>query len=110
MIYRYLPEQYAHDLVNKGELLFRPLSYYTMLEKNSYDYIRGDKNEGLCPVEIEKTHSFSMEINGLREIPIEMKQLNRCITNPDDIFVSCFSLGENLYNELALLNKSFSRK
>lgn len=95
MICRYLPEQYALDLVNKGELLFRPLSYYRAVE----DPVRGDKNEGVCSMEIKETHSFSLKINGSHEMPIEMEQLNKCVINTDDIFISCFSLGENLYNK-----------
>jgi len=41
-VYKYLPIQYLDSLVNKGEILFRSLSYFRDYE----DSIRGDEYEG----------------------------------------------------------------
>ncbi|MDD3645658.1 MAG: hypothetical protein PHR19_09050 [Bacteroidales bacterium] len=44
---KFIPEEkYLDNLINHGELFLRPLGYYSRLEKESSDNIRGDIREG----------------------------------------------------------------
>jgi hypothetical protein len=92
-VYKYLQEQYVDSFINKGQILFRSLSYF----KDYEDCIRGDKFEG--------TKKFK-PINGLEITKATGERLIlpysfESTVKTDDIFVFCTSmvLSEELAQE-----------
>lgn len=84
-LYKYLPEKYVDDLVHKGTILFRSLSYFRDYEDAQ---VRGDEFEGT------RLHRPQ---NGL-EITLTATQQKVVLphsfestANEDDIFVFCLS-------------------
>ncbi len=84
-LFRYIPEEYVESFIKRGEILFRPLSYYRDFEDKN---VRRDEYEGT------KIH---LPIDGLKitkvdtgeEIPLA--HTFESTAKEDDIFVYCLS-------------------
>lgn len=94
VLYKYLPSQYVANVMDKGELLFRNLSYFKQYECEK----RGDPLEG--------HHRDNPDNNVVAEIvstgeKIESDSSFLNSTNSDLIYIFCLSqsLGDNLYEE-----------
>jgi hypothetical protein len=90
-LYKYLPKEFAEDVLNKGDLLFRNLTYFRQCEGR----IRGDPWEG-----IHKDHpGTEVTLKNLTRGG-EMRGAYALLhsTDPDHIFVFCLS--KNLDNKL----------
>ena len=85
-IYRYFDKEiYAAALIQKGQLLFRSLSYFRDLEG---DAARGDKHDGklryapVAGLELKKTDGVTVKLPECHFVSS---------VNESEIFVSCFS-------------------
>lgn len=83
-LYKYLPNNYSNDFINKGDILFRNLTYFNKYEDNNK---RGDIYDGGV---------YHKSVNGFEVINLSQ---NNTLTvkesfvdiNTDNIFVCCFS-------------------
>lgn len=99
-LYKYISEKWAHEFMTCGTILFRSLTYYIDLEKKYGNQVRGDENEGKVPVKYPTDCTIDTFLEfGAHKIPIQMTRLDRVVRNADDIFISCFSSGEDLYEK-----------
>lgn len=92
-LYKYLPSQYAPAFLNRGEILFRNLTYFRQQEGK----VRGDPYEGIHkdhPGTDITIHNFTQGISSVGKFSF----LNS--TNSDHIFAFCLS--ERFDNELKL--------
>jgi hypothetical protein len=86
-IFKYFTDEaHALALINKGELMLRPLSYFRLFEA---DGVRGDPRDGIL------THApedgLVMNIDDGRSIKLEGGSFNSSV-NQNDVFVYCASV------------------
>ena len=82
-IYKYLQEQYLDSFVNKGQVLFRSLSYF----KGYEDHIRGDQFEGTKKFKPTNGLEITKTTGERLTIPYSFEST----VKTDDIFVFCVS-------------------
>jgi hypothetical protein len=87
--------KYAKVLVEEGEILFRPLSYYRSIE----DAKRQDSSEGIFTREFDKgtieiVDEATQSIK--RKIPLLKASIDFTTSRAGEIFVLCFSLDPNV--------------
>ena len=92
--YRYFSEKHAHAFVQKGEVLFRALSYFRNYEDGE---VRGDKFEGTL-VHLPDNGLVAKNVNTEREVLLSHR-FESTAKKEDDIFVYCMS--QTLSAELA---------
>ena len=93
-LYKYWPNNYSNDFINKGDILFRNLTYFNKYEDNNK---RGDIYDGGI---------YHKSVNGFEVVNLSQ---NNTLTvkesfvdiNTDNIFVCCFSkkLDKDLFKE-----------
>ncbi len=94
-LYKYLPSQYVDNIIQKGELLFRNLSYFRKFEDNR----RGDPLEGFHRDNPDNDITLSCPDTGRILAKGDYSFLNS--TNSDLIYVFCLSKEHSarLYDE-----------
>lgn len=90
-LYKYLPSKYVNDFINKGEILFRNLTYFNNCEYNKRIGDIGDGGLRHNPI-----NGFEVW-NTTKDSVIKLKD-SFAYTNTDNIFAFCVS--EKLDNEL----------
>lgn len=94
-LYKYLPSKYIDNIILKGELLFRNLTYFRQFEDNR----RGDPLEGFHRDNPDNDITLSCPRTGRILAKGDFSYLNS--TNSDFIYVFCLSKNiiSNLYDE-----------
>jgi hypothetical protein len=93
-LYKYLPSEYARAFLDKGEVLFRKLTYFIKQE----DKVRGDPWEGTH--RNVSQNDCAINLGDRKRIVGEFSVLNS-INNADLVYIFCLSElnSENLMNE-----------
>ena len=84
-LYKYLPEKYVESFVNKGEVLFRSLSYFRDYEDAQ---VRGDEFEGTRHYLPEKGLDITYVATEEKD---KLPHAFESTVHEDDIFVFCLS-------------------